>query len=429
MRDFSSKSVLVIDHGLFFSWAQKLAPAFGECSYYVSPADDLFPTARKALIGDGFKGIKRVQNLYDAVRRADLIVCPDVFLGDLAEHLRTDMGKRVWGAFKAEELELDRWRAKQVMERAGLPSNPTVKLIGLQALRDHLRTATDKFVKVSRYRGISETFHHIDYRLSESKLDEMEHQLGMQKYLMPFLVEDAIDSVSEPGWDGYTIDGQYPPLCITGFEVKDRSYIGAVHATHQTYAGLAAINAGLASEFKRLRYRGFFSTEARVTKQGVCYPIDLTCRAASPAGETYQELFSNWPEIIWHGASGELVEPVVAAKFGAQLIITSGWAERDWQALYFPPAISQWIKLYNPCRIRSQTCIVPQETAHLKEIGSVVGIGNTLEQAVQRCKDYAAQIEGYMVDCNASALDDAEKVVAEASKAGIKFPASKRAAA
>lgn len=33
MPDQSSKSVLILDHGLFLSWAYKLAEYFGEVSY------------------------------------------------------------------------------------------------------------------------------------------------------------------------------------------------------------------------------------------------------------------------------------------------------------------------------------------------------------------------------------------------------------
>lgn len=416
MTDFSNKCLLVADHGLFQSWAHRLARDFGEVLYWTPALDDLFPTARKALIGDGFQDIKRVQNFFEAAKRADLIIFTDVYFSDLLEHCRNDLGKRCWGAGAGEELELERWKAKQLLKKQGLPTQYTERVIGLDNLRYYLQENDDKYVKVSRYRGIGETWHHITYRLSEAKLDEMEHQIGMQKYIMPFLIEDSIDCESEPGWDGFIVDGASSKTAIIGWEIKDKAYIGRAIEQKDICAGLLDINAALESYFKSHKYRGWFSSEGRITKDGTCYPIDLTTRSASPAGESYQEMYSNWAEIIWRGAEGDVVEPKLAGKFGGQVTIKSAWAERDWQNIYFPEKIRPWVKLYNSCQIKGRLAIIPQESAHLSEIGTVVGIGDTPDEVRRAVKLHSGLIEGYQIEVNVSALDDAEDVMEKSKK-------------
>jgi hypothetical protein len=421
MKDKDPKQAvaLIADHGLFFPWALRLAREFKEVRYWC-PWDGLFPDLTRAKIGDGFEEVIRVQDFLAEAKQADIVIFPDVYNTDLLNHCRYEMGKRCWGSGDGEELELDRWRAKLLMEKMGLPSSPAKRIVGLPALRDHLRRAKDKFVKVSRYRGVGETFHHKRYALSEQWIDEKEHALGREKHVTPFMVEDGIDSACEPGWDGFVIDGEPPQESIIGYEVKDKSYFCSVLPTAEMYPGLLAINEALAPSFKKYEYRGWFSTEAKVS-EGKCYPIDLTCRSASPAGETYMELIGNWGEIICHGSAGEMVEPQYEAKYGMQVVMRSAWAERDWLPVYFPEKLARWVKLYNARKIGGQICVIPQEAAHLSEIGSVVAIGDSPEECRKKIKLYADEIEGYQLEVNTDALDEAEAVADEGEKKGVKF--------
>lgn len=426
MPDQSSKSVLLMDHGLFLSWAMKLSEYFGEISYFV-PWDGLFPDMSRALIGDGFPKIKRVQNFFEAAKRADLIVFPDVYNQDVLNVCRYQLKKPCWGSGRAEELELDRWRSWQLLKKLGLPAVQTERVIGVDALRRCLRKNEDKYIKISRYRGVGETFHHVNYRLSEPWIDEKAHKLGRQQHLMPFMVQDSINSDCEPGWDGYIVDGQTPRTNIVGFEVKDKSYFCSVLPAKEMFAGLSDLNEALAATFKKYQYRGWFSSEVRVDGKK-SYPIDLTCRAASPAGETYQELITNWGEILWHGAQGEIVEPKFGGQYGMQIIIKAAAAEHEWLPVYFPEKLSRWVKLYNACRLKGQTCVIPQEGAGLIWIGSVVAIGDTPEQCKKRIKEYADQVEGYQVEIDVDTLNDAEAVADEAEKSGVQFYSKRRVA-
>lgn len=778
MKTVSRAKVCFADHGLFLPFAQRLARDFGEVSYWCPSTEDLFPTPNRAMVGEGLPGIRRVLDLYRAIKECDLVVCPDVFQAPLVGLCR-ELGKPVWGAGESEELELDRWYGKQLLKTAGLPYNPTIELTGIAALRKYVQTHPDKVVKLSRWRGVSETFRYKNYDLIQPKIDEMAYKLGPFQEMMKFYVENVIESVTEPGMDTFTVDGQFPKNTVCGYEVKDKAYIGAVMPYESIYPGLRAINTALAPTFKRDKYRGFFSTEARVSKDHKCYPIDLTCFSAdtevltsegwklfsslsgsekictlnpvnrvieyqpilnqtaywfdgemvlisnkerglellvtpnhsvwasrrtkdavlkeyradslisglmiprtglwvglepefhavpaysntwrsgknntrvydrdsvripirdwlkflaiflsegfvhngyqvhltqtkfkdafreilsalpfkftesadtftisdvqlskhlegfgprnvrgipsyvkhlsagliqifldayvlgdgttaragrgrlasttsartandlqelflkagscanikvvtekgspvkisngkyttkhdalqirelpvqnafyldgqstsrgkkyitnvpysgmvydievpnhvlyvrrkgkpcwsgncrhpTPAGEPSHELIKNLGDIVWAAANGIMVEPVYAGKFAAQIMLTSGWAEQDVQPVFFPEKIANSVKLYNACAVDGQTYIIPQDNAHLKEIGSVVGIGDTLQQAIDKCKEYAEQVEGYLIECDAKDLDEATHVIDEGQKAGVTFGSEQR---
>lgn len=427
-KDVSKIRACVIDHGLFYSFAERLARTFADVTYFVEPTEELFPLPNKAMIGEGFDDVRRVHDLYKAIREADLIITPDVFHGPLLNHCRDDLGKACWGAGSGEEFELDRWLAKQTLKDAGLPYNPTDQVEGIAALRKYFQKHENKVLKLSRWRGIGETFKHKNYDLSKPKIDEMAYRLGPWQELITFYVEDVIESETEPGYDGYCVDGQFPSTAIVGYEVKDKSGVSSVVPYTQVYKGLRDINDALSPHFKKLRYRGPFSTEARVSKDRKCFPTDLTCRHATPMGEIVQELIKNLPLAVWRGANGFLEEPEWSARYAAQVMITSTWAERDHQPLYYPEKISQWVKPYNCCRLDGVTHIIPQDAAHLKEIGSVVGIGNTIDQAITNCKRHAEQVEGYLVCANTSDLDEAAAVIAKGEKAGVRFGERLRAA-
>ena len=71
--------------------------------------------------------------------------------------------------------------------------------------------------------------------------------------------------------------------------------------------------------FKEYNYRGFFSSEVRITG-GKGYPIDLTARAGSPPSRLYQNVMTNLAEVIWYGAGGILIEPEYEAPWGAEVL-------------------------------------------------------------------------------------------------------------
>jgi hypothetical protein len=414
----SEATVCVCDCGLFVSIARRLAREFKRVLYF-SPWVTAFPTSNSMLIGDGFDDIERINRPWDRIDEVDLWVFPDVYFADW-QNMLVRLGKRVWGARNGELLELYRDESKQLLKELGLPVAPYEVIEGMEALRAYLRDHEDVWVKVSCVRGDFETFHSENYDLSEPKLDEIEYKLGAKKFVAEFIVEDNIPDAVEVGYDGFTVDGDYPAFAFMGYEIKDLGYIGSTGLYSELPEPVKFVNRKLSPWFDKQQYRGFMSTELRITKDGTPYLIDPCARAGSPPSEVYQELYDNWGEIIWSGAGGDLVEPVPTAKYAVQAMIHSAWADKNWQAVEFPDEVARYVKLRNHTRIRGKDYCVPQAVG-LPEIGAVIGLGDTLLEAVEHLRINAEQVKGYFLEIKLDSIGEAVEQMRKGEEYGLSF--------
>jgi len=222
------------------------------------------------------------------------------------------------------------------------------------------------------------------------------------------------------GYDGFTIDGQYPNPSTFGYEVKDVAYIGTVRPYDKLPKQVKEINERLAPVFAAYNYRGFWSSEIRIPKDGKPYLTDPCCRAGSPPSELYQEIFSNWGEIIWHGAHGELVDPKPAGKYGVEVLIHSQWADAHWQAVHVDPAVKANVKLRNVCQVDDILYVAPQ-TVGLPEIGAVVAVDDSLLGAIRKVIASCQKVSGYSIELNLDRMAEALDVIELAQKQGIPF--------
>ena len=371
--------------------AIRLSREFGHVLYY-RPWKSSFPSSNDYLVGEGIDEIEKIEDFWEHVEEADIIAFFDIYDADLQEEL-IRRGKIVWGGRQGEEIELDRWGTKQLLQKLGLPVNKSEQIIGLPALREYLKEHENVFIKVSKFRGDGETWRAVNYKLAEPMLDELEHSLGAKKLIQEFIVEEAIDAVCEAGTDTFCIDGKYPNMALAGIEVKDMGYGGHVKQWKDLSPLLTDYNIKIAPTLELYKYRQFMSSEIRVTKDGIPYMIDATQRLPAPPNELMQEMIKNLGEIIWNGAQGILVEPQFEAEYGVEIIIRSSWAEKNWQSIYYPKEIERWVKLKNVCKIKNTTYVIPQHF-DLCEIGAVVATGTSMENAVENVKEYIKQIEG-----------------------------------
>ena len=215
--------VLVYDHGLYLELAIRLSRDFGRVLYY-SPWESSYPKSNSRMIGVGVDGIERVSSPWGYYDEIDLWVFPDTCEGQLQEYL-ANRGCRVWARAAASNWQLDREASKKLCAAAGIDIGPYKVITGLDALRKHLKSNKDQWVKISCTRGDAETFEAKTYALVEPRLDELEHSLGAKKKVMDFIVEDAIEPAVETGYDGYCVNGKFPKGAMTGVEAKDEAYV------------------------------------------------------------------------------------------------------------------------------------------------------------------------------------------------------------
>ena len=417
-EDLKKKTIMVVDNGLFISFARMLAKGFGK-TYYYAPWQSSFPRTQQILVGDGFDDIERVKFPLEKADEVDLWIFLDLYHADLQTYLESQ-GQRVWGARRGEELELYRWEFKQYLKRIGLPVQPMHHVLGFDALEKFLKTSTKKFVKTSFVRGDFETFKHETFELSKPRVDELRHTLGPTGANYEFIVEDEIPNAVEIGYDGFTVDGQWPSHAMQAYEVKDCGMIGVALEANKLAVPVKDVNTKLVPALKGYNYRGFLSTEIRYTKDKKPYFIDPCCRLGTPSNELLQVLFDGWPEVIWHGSKGELVSPRVKAKYAVMAVVQSEWAVNDWQALHYPAALDEFVKLRFHTRINGKDYVAPQPVG-LPDLGGVVGSGDTLLSAIKQCKERASQIKGYQVRCDLTSIDKALDSIREGEKLGISF--------
>jgi hypothetical protein len=414
---YKNKTALVYDNGLFIEIAIRLAKDFGRVLYYM-PWSNGYPKSNALLVGRGVPGIERIDSIWPYIDEADVFVFPDIYDGALQVYLEK-IGKRVWGARMGEELELFRADSKKHQKSLGIDIGPWKLVKGVDKLREHLEKNDDQWVKISRTRGDAETFHSKTYELTKPKIDELEHNLGAKAKIMEFICEEAINDAVEVGYDGYTIDGKFPKNCMFGIEVKDRGFVMKTAKYDDLPEQIRGMNDKLVPTFRDYGYRGFWSTELRVTKDGRAFSIDPCARAGSPPSELYMLMVENWGDIIWHGANGELVEPVFKAKWGAELLLISDWGDTHFQPLKFPPSIREHVKLRYTAVIDGTYYVVPQESAH-PEIGAVVACADTMDGAISEVKKIAEKVQGFYVETRPDALDDAEQEFARLKEFGVK---------
>jgi hypothetical protein len=157
-----------------------------------------------------------------------------------------------------------------------------------------------------------------------------------------------------------------------------------------------------------------------VRRNGKPYWSGNCARQGSPPGELYQELYLNLAEIVWAGANGEVVDPKPIAKYGAELLIHSAWADKNWQPVDFPEKNRRFIKLRNATKIEGRYYIIPQECG-LPEIGAAIGYGDTLEKAIEMAKEMAKSVTGYYIEAYPDAMDKAQDEIDKLEEFGINY--------
>lgn len=412
----SEAVVCVVDYGSFICLADKLSETFAE-TYYYTPTSQEFYSITDLVKADGLKKVERVFDIFDPefLDRVDLFVFPDIGYGGLQKYLRS-IGKAVWGSVGMDELELMRTQFIKTLEELDLPVIHTEKVKGLSKLREHLATVKNKYIKVNRYRGNMETWHHIDIEHSLAELDRLAVEFGGLQDAVTFVVQDDIETDVEIGYDGWSVDGQFPEASFQGYEKKDELYLGSLRTWDQLPKEVKLINEALAPLMKKFQYRNFFATEIRI-KDGTPYFIDPTMRMPGLTGEQMLETCTNLADVIWHGAHGDLIKPEYGYTFAAEATMHYSCGG-EWKAVKIPEKISQWVKLLHYCKLDGMFHFPPSEK---DEIGVMLGCGDSIEEAISSLKKHLKSLGDEPIKCKLDGFFDLMQGIKDAANHGIIF--------
>ena len=417
MINLRDRSVLIRDSGLFFGLALRLGRGdnhFGKVGF--SPIwKHNSPVHNEYNIGRGFGEIEHEPDFWDAVDNYDEIIFPDVLEGDLQQWLR-NRGYRVWGAGKGEDLELFRIFAKQVMVESGINVPPYHVVKGIDNLREYLKARGECWVKISLWRGVTETFKYLGVRLSAAFLNELANTLGVSGKSTEFCIEDVIDTPLEYAIDSYQVRGEFPSIAANGVEKKDVAYAAVVQRYDDMPPGAIDINRRLAPVLRK--YNGCCDFAVEIRDNGLPVAIDITARHAAPAGSAQHALWGNLPEIYWFGAEGKLIEPEPVATHVVESIIMSDRADESEVAVEFPSEYRDNVNLFFETHVDGNSTVLQQRNK-MNEIGSIVTVANSFEAAIAQNKKIAEKVRGDKLHINVDKIDSVIEEFGEMKKAGF----------
>lgn len=402
---YPDKTACVVDHGMYVNVALKLSEDFGKV-YYYTPWEGAFPKSNDTLPGFGYKEFERINRFWDKVDEFDLIVFTDIYHSDMQEYLES-IGKRVWGARSGDAMEIYRWDFLQWMKKAGLAVPDSHLVVGMDDLRKELKKVEDVYVKMDAMeRGDAETFHHINYDITKPLLDDIEHNLGAKAQIKKFIIQYPIEADAEIGYDGYTINGQFPDTCIYGIEVKDKGYIGMAEEYSKIPKEIRDVNDKLSSALKAYGYKGNISTEIRPSKDGTPYLIDMTCRMPCPPTSVMLAMIDNMAEIMYEGANGKMIQPIMKAKYGAEFLLYSDFANDHFVNLIVPESVKDSITQSMSCMINGMCYTIPQGWDS-QCCAEIVSIGDDLNKVIKDLQTKADKVKGFGLKINSDVLNEA----------------------
>lgn len=416
MKPIEEVVACVWDYGSFLSLAEKLAETCAKVFYY-SPYEQEFRDVKRCCIGDGLPKVIRCDDPLhpDYLDQINLCVFPDIGYGGTQMHLKR-LGKAVWGSMGASDLELYRTRFLKVIQETGLPVVPWVKCVGLTKLNEHLKKVEDKWVKVNRFRENMETWHHIDYAHSLDELQRLAIEFGGVGEHVIFVVQDTIDTDIEIGYDGWTIDGEFPESCYQGYEKKNELYLGSQRKYSQLPEQVRYVNEKMAPTLREYGYRNWFATELRVL-DGIPHFIDPTMRMPGQTGEHQLENCENLAEVIWAGAHGEIIQPQWLSPFACEATMHFKGPDQ-WRTLSIPEEVRRWVKLYSFCMVDGLYKFPPRKN---DELGVVLGLGKTVEDAKAHLDHNMELLKKEPLSIESRGFADLLEAIEEAEEEGLIF--------
>lgn len=421
MNDFANKTAAVVDStGLFFNVAQTLAQSFGRTLYH-TPQDEEFPSVLQAFTGTGFPGVERMDDIwrnpeFDAV---DLWVFPGLGYVGAQEHLRA-LGKRVFGAGAAGEIEAQRVRFLKLLEKHGLDVPPYEVVEGVTALREHLKKRKNVWIKLPRWRRDRETSHWRSYDEDFPLLDYFATRFGPFKEMVAFIVQDHIETDLELGCDLICVDGMTPTHAVNGMEKKDKMYLGVCLPWEEIPEQVRTVVETFSPELEG--YRGFLSTEQRIAGDKN-YWTDFTGRLGFPSGNCQLRLYGNIADVMWGAAEGEVVPIEPAGKYAIEVLIDSTAKGSEWSGIKIPEDAWPYVNPNSQCVVDDILWHppLPDTNEATKTLGSFTVTGNTIKEAVAEAQRVADMLKDLPINLHMGGIKDLLEEAQEAEEQGIPF--------
>jgi hypothetical protein len=233
------------------------------------------------------------------------------------------------------------------------------------------------------------------------------------------LVEEPIEGI-ELGYDGFSVDGQFPREAIWGFEDKDNLYGGKVCLYGDMPQCIQSSNAAISDALREMGCRGNYHSELRLGKDGVCYFTDPTMRCGAPPHELLSRQITNWAEIVYWGSRGIVTQPTFLSLYGFMVVLRSPPSEEDFVGIDVPPEYEDFVVLQHAARFNDAYYHVPEQG--IERIGAALGFSDTSwEAAASQALEVAGAVKVEESDYDHEALHSFEKIAEDAKEYGLEF--------
>jgi hypothetical protein len=399
--------------------ARRLAKAMKKV-YIFTEWQDGMSTINKAIIGDGFEEIERVDEIWDVKDELDLAVFPDIQHAGLQLELESQ-GIAVWGSRRADRYEWDRELFLKTLGELGMDVPEHIVITGVTNLRLFLEDKEDYYLKISKYRGSMETCHFRNWKLDASMLDSLAVRWGSVAEHMRVICFPSIKTPLEIGGDTYCIDGQFPDAMLHGIEWKDKCYLGAVTKREDMPPQIQEILERWGPVLGRDNYRNQFSMEDRVMSDSEHYFIDATCRFGLPSTGSQLCATKNWPDIVWYGANGLMIQPEYGCKYTAEAMVKLHGDSDEWREVEMDKEMLDFFVPADCCMVDGKLCWPAGEApGGSDEVGWLVAIGNSPKETIEAMNELADGLPDGM-DANTECLAYVLKEIHEEEEKGIEF--------
>lgn len=413
MKEVKDVTFLVIDCGAFIPFARRLAEEAKRVIWY-NPERRQYPRIQEGGVGDGFPDLEHTLDFWPLLPEVDCVCFPDIWNAGLQEHLE-GMGMPVWGARGADKIEINRGLHLKTLEKLGLTVPDYVAIDGIFALSEYLRDRQNLYIKISKWRGNLETFHWRNWAMDSGILAKWWMEFGPFARHLTFYVFAPIDTPLEIGGDTYNILGQWPAWMLNGLEHKDTTYFSAVTAANEMPQQLQEVLEAFGPVLGDAGMIGQWSMEVRV-KDGKSYFNDPTPRGGLPSSASQQLIWKNFPEIVWGGANGELVQPDPAALFTIECMVSTK-SRCDWTVVELPKELDRNVR-FSDCAYVDGCYAFPEHEGSEGLLGWLCATGNTPRETLDNAKALADELpDGLNADLEN--LVSLIKEIDEAEKQGI----------
>ena len=411
------KTFLVYDCGLYCSQASALSEEGKNRVLYYTPFVSAFPKYKDYAPGEGFEYLEKIKYFDRYIEQADAIVFFDLDGNDRCENLKKQYpDKAIYGASQGVQLEDSREKFKKCLELLELPINPYVKIKGITALREYLKKNPDKYVKMDIFRADQESFYAPDYNSVEEILDDMGMVFGPHKEDREFIVENALHSEVEAGFDGFFNGSEYLSPFFIGYEYKKGLYVA--HVTDEMPEPLGETLEAFNPVFNKAGYRGAISTEEIIISPKEHYFIDACMRLPSPLGALYPVMIKNWAEVVYAVGKGEYIEPEIEHKYVGAYPIESDRAEKHYVKVNIKKGHEEDVRLMMACGNNKGTYAVKG----FKTVAVLVAGGNSVDEVLEKLKKNVEYIDAQGIDKDGvQGIDLIKDIIESGKKVGIEF--------